>query len=131
MSRKIAQLCVSVSSGMMTVNFRVYVCVRSDSEFSLYILATSVEYFWQIQTILSFFKKLKNTVSFTALFLSYGTPFPIEVLLSFFLQILLIPSVLWGVLTYAVCHAGIYFFKDNPALNGIVKPFCSKVWCLI
>lgn len=85
MSRKIGQLCVCESSGMVTVvNFRVYICVRSDSEFSLCVLATSVEYFWQIQEILTFFKKLKNTVSFPALFLSYGTPFPIEVLLSFF-----------------------------------------------
>lgn len=62
-----------------------------------------------------------NTVSSTALFLSYGTAFPLEALLVFFIQILLIPWVRWGMLTYAVCHAGVYFFKDNPTLNALLN----------
>lgn len=52
-------------------------------------------------------------------------------IIGFFVQILLIPWVRWGMLIDAVCHAGLYLFKDNPTLNGIVKPFCSEVWCLI
>lgn len=34
--------------------------------------------FLQIDKIFNFFKKLMSPVSFTALFLSYGTAFPIE-----------------------------------------------------
>lgn len=121
--------CVCVIWYSDAADCRVYVCVGSDSKSSQSTLTTVMQDFLQIDKIFNFFKKLMSPVSFTALFLSYGTAFPIEpplVVFFFSVQILLIPWVRWGMLTYAVCHAGVYIFKDNPTLNGIFKPSCGK-----